>query len=467
MESSGTGLAPATKPIKETETPAALPLSVEGQENDSDHRLVLAAARRLWDQRRLLVRVTLSGLLAATLLAFLLPKEYVSTTQLMPPDTRVGSSPALLAGLSGPASGLAGKAGDLLGMKSTGALFVGILRSRTVADRLIERFDLKKVYGVRLLKYARTRLEDNTSISEDRKSGIITLTVKDRDPRRASEMAQAYVGELNQLVAELTTSAAHRERVFLEERLKDVKRDLVSAAKEFSEFSSKNTVIDIKEQGRAMVDAAATLQGQLIAAQSELKGLEQIYTDNNVRVRALRARITELQHQLEKLGGKPMAAGGAGADPAADAIYPSIRKLPLLGVTYADLYRRTKIQETVYELFTQQYELAKVEEAKGIPSVKVLDVADVPEKRSFPPRLLVIFLGSLLSLCLGVAWVLGDAAWKSVDPQDPGKVLALEILQTTKAHMRWGSQDGFGTRAISRSVWSQSRRRGEQPKADQ
>jgi capsule polysaccharide export protein KpsE/RkpR len=321
------------------------------------------------------------------------------------------------------------------------------------------------VYGIRLSENARKRLAENTSISEDRKSGIITVTVTDRSPQRAAGMAGAYVEELDRLVAELTTSAAHRERVFIEERLKAVKQDLDAAAKEFSQFASKNAAIDIKEQGKAMVEAAATLQGHLIAAQSELKGLEQIFTDNNVRVRAVKARVGELQRQLEKLGGKETNAS-TGASQEAEPLYPSIRKLPLLGVTYADLYRRTKIQEVVYETLTQQYELAKVQEAKEIPTVKVLDAANVPEKKSFPPRPLIMFLGTFLSLAFGVVWVLGSTRWAEADPQDPRKVFAQEVLTTLKAQKPWGSQNGFRLRERASKVWSRFRRRQGQSETD-
>src|SRR5271165_1795441 len=160
-------------------------------------------------------------------------------------------------------------------------------------------------------------------------------------------------------------------------RLPAVKADLDKASKDFSQFASKSGAIDIKEQGRAMVEAAANLQGQLIAAEASLSGLQQIYTPNNVRVRAAQARVAELRSQLEKLGGKAGGEAIAGGDPASnsDALYPSIRKLPILGVTYANLFRETKIQEAVFEALTQQYEMAKVQEAKETPSVKVLDPA--------------------------------------------------------------------------------------------
>ena len=191
-----------------------------------------------------------------------------------------------------------------------------------------------------------------------------------------------------------------------------------------------------------MVEAAASLQGNLIAAQSELEGLRQVYTDGNVRVRAVRARIEELQKKLKQMG-------GAGPDSALpqkdnDSLYPSIRQLPLLGVTYYDLYRRTVIQETVFELLTQQCELAKVQEAKETPSVKILDVATVPERKSFPPRLLIMLLGTFLSFVFGTLWIIARAGWENMDPQSPGKMLAHETYAKIRADM--GLTSGNGTR---------------------
>ena len=422
----------------------------------------VVALRLFWNERRFLLRVAACGLVIGSLVAFLLPKRYESTTRLMPPDSQSSSSLAMMAAMSLRTGGPGAFAGDLLGLKSSGALFVDILRSRTVQDRLVEQFFLKKVYGVQLSEDARRDLSENTSISEDRKSGIITITVTDKNPQRAASLARAYVEHLNRLVAQLTTSAAHRERVFLEERLKAVKEELDAAAKEFSEFASKNTAIDIKEQGRAMVEAAAALQGQLIAAQTELEGVKQIYTENNVRVRSLRARLVELQRQLEKLGGSETSPADGSSQPGVSP-YPSIRKLPLLGVTYADLYRQTKIQEVVYETLTQQYELAKVQEVKETPSVRVLDIANLPERKSFPPRLLIIFLCTFFSLAFGAMWVLGRERWREVDSQDPRKALAIEVFAAVRTHNPLGSGNGFRLRERAGKVWSLLRRPVSQP----
>jgi capsule polysaccharide export protein KpsE/RkpR len=411
----------------------------------------------LWSKRRVLRRATLAGLLLGTLLGFALPKQYQSTVQLMPPDSQSSSS-AMLAALSAKAgNGIGAMAGDLLGGNSTGALFLGILRSRTLEDRLVERFQLKKVYGVKLEEDARTRLSNNTGISEDHKSGIISLSVVDHDRTRAPAIAEAYAEELERLVSELSTSAAHRERVFLEDRLKVVKGELDQASGDFSRFASQNAAINIPEQAKAMVEAEAVLEGQLIAAESELKGLEQIYTPNNVRVRSVEARVSELRHQMEKLDGDS-APPSPGTSTAARSAYPTIRQLPLLGVPYADLLRRTRIEEAVYETLTQQYELAKVQEAKETPSVKVLDAASLPERKVFPPRLLIVVWGATLGLAASALWVVGGTRWRQLDSSNPGKVLAQEVFQSVNRGMPWspvnGPVNGSRVHALTHRMWS-------------
>src|SRR5712692_2890998 len=454
---SGTGVkqSPVTR---ETEV---LEPGLNGEDTLEQQKFAAVAERQarilrlLWERRRSLLRAAAIGLLASTLVAFLIPKSYTSTTQLMPPDSQSTSGMAMMAAMAAKgAGGLGAVAGDLLGLKSSGALFIGVLRSQTSEDRLIQQFGLRRVYGKRLVVDARMKLDENTSISEDRKSGIITISVTDHSPQRAAAIANAYVDELNSLVSQLSTSSAHRERVFLEERLKVAKQELDDASSQLAQFSSKNNTLDIQQEGKAMLDAAGTIAGEMIAAQSQLEGLRQIYTDNNSRVRSLNARVAELRRQLEKLGGT-QGNGATGTSASTDQPgdpstakaggglpYPTIKSLPLLEAKYADFYRRAKIQETVYELLTEQYELAKVQEAKETPSVKVLDPARIPEKKSFPPRLVIMFLGTFCGFALAVVWVLGSARWEEVDPQDPRKVFVQDVAGTLKARIPWGSRNG-------------------------
>ena len=419
----------------------------------ADERSLFLHLSSLWKARRVLRQAAIAGMFAGTLLAFALPTQYESKTQLMPPDNQSSSGIAMLAAMSAKTGGLFGPmAGDLLGVKSSGALFVGILRSQTVEDRLVDRFELRRVYGIRYEQDARIKLAEKTAISEDRKTGIISITVTDHDPKRAAAIAHAYVEELNQLVAELSTSSAHRERVFLEERLTSVKSDLDQASRDFSQFASKNKTIDLKEEARAMLQGAATIEGELIAAESELKGLQAIYTENNVRVRSVQARISELRHQLEKLGGGSSGKSSLQTD-SADSTHPSLRNLPLLGVTYADLYRRVQIQEAVYETLTQQFELAKVQEAKETPSVKVLDPAIIPEHKSFPPRLLIVSLCATFAVVAASMFVLGRERWAATDQAEPGKVLAREMYQTLNAKMPWAAPNGSQLQAWTHRIW--------------
>jgi uncharacterized protein involved in exopolysaccharide biosynthesis len=209
-----------------------------------------------------------------------------------------------------------------------------------------------------------------------------------------------------------------------------------------------------------MVGAAASLQGEIIATQSQLEGLKQIYTENNVRVRSLRARVSELQTELSKLGGKYEVPGNT-EDKNDDSLYPSIRKLPVLGEAFADLYRRTKVQEAVFETLTQQYELAKVAEAKETLSVKVLDPADIPERKSFPPRLVIMTLGVLFSFAIAVVWIVARYQWQAIAPQEPHKALAQEIFATVDKHMPWASPNGSRFQAASHKVWARVTRRPE------
>jgi capsule polysaccharide export protein KpsE/RkpR len=406
----------------------------------------------LWENRNRLWRWTLRGLLLSTLIAFLIPTRYQSATRLMPPDNSSNSGMAMLAALaggghgggdssssSGPSTGLGNLgmvAGDMLGLKSTDAIWIGILRSDTLQDRLINRFDLRKIYHVRYMSDARKELDGNTDVVEDRKSGILTIKVIDRNRERSTAIARAYIDELNKLVAQLSTSSARREREFIEGRLQSAKLELDQASQQFSEYSSKNTAVDISAQEKAMVESAATLQGQMIAAQSELEGLQQIYTDNNIRVRTLRARIGELRRQLGMLGGQDDSSPQSGNDNSRaqdnDQLYPSIKKLPLLGVRWADLYRQTKMQEMVYGLLRQRYEMAKIEEAKEIPTVRVLDEAAVPDKKDSPHRLIIILICTALTFVVAAVWIVGDRYWQSVDPQHPRKLL----LSTAFEHAR-------------------------------
>lgn len=427
---------------------------------------LIAIVRLLWPRRVSLGKAALAGLMLASIVAVLIPNSYQATVRLMPPESSALSGSSALIGMmlgsggstgsSSSGGGLSSAVGDLLGTQKPGPLFIGILSSRTISDRMIDRFDLRKVYSRKTYGAARKKLFSRVTFTEDKKSGIIVITVNDHDRARVTAMAQAYVDELNGLLSQVNTSAASREREFLEKRLVAINVELRDATKALSEFSSRNATLDPQDQGKAMLDSAALLEGQLIAAKSELSGLQQIYTSQNVRVRSLQAHITELEQQLNAFGGKSYA-GSTTLDP--NSLYPSIRQLPVLGREYLDLYRRAKVDEAVFELLTESYEMAKVQEAKDTPSVKVLDAPRTPELPDWPPRSLFALGGALLGFLFAAFWIWWTDHWSEVDPNEPYKAFLdheiLPRLRRNLASVRRGWQQ----------ILSRNRRSGEHESA--
>lgn len=401
----------------------------------------------LWERRRVLARVAAIALAVNLTIAFVIPKRYQSTARIMPPDSSGSGGTAMLAaltggGMGGSMGGLGALAASLLGMRGSSALYVDLLHSGTIAGDLIDRFGLQQAYHKRYRIDTVKYLGRHTSVADDKKSGVITLTVTDTDPRRARDLAQGYLDELNMLLNRTSTSSAHRERVFIERRLNSVKNDLERAQQEMSDFSSTHDTIDIREQARAMVDTGAKLEGELIATEGEIESLRQIYGDGNVRLREAEARVANLKQQIVKMGGSsaqlPAAGDPPGDDQAstkhtADDLYPPLRQLPRLAVPYADLYRTVRVQETVFEMLTQQYEIARIQEAKDTSVVNVIDTPGIPEKKSFPPRLLLAMLLTLFVLGVTGAGIVFDHRWGLVDGTDPRRQLADGILADARA----------------------------------
>jgi len=380
--------------------------------------------RLCWFRRRLVGGICVAGTLISLAIALLSPKIYTSTTTLMPSDNASPYS-SLLGVLTGssPAADLGSEA---LGLGDQGDLFVGILGSRTVEDSLIARFDLKRYYSVPLMGEARKSLEADTHIAEDRKSGIISIGVAARNPVLAYDLAQGYVDELNRVLTDDSTSSARRERIFLEERLKEVTQDLDNSSQALSQFSTKSGAIDLPSQAKSMVDAEIKLQGELIEGRSELAALRQNYSEDNTRVRAVEASNAELQRQIDKMGGAPREDNSTPA--ATNSIYPSVDQLPALGLKYYGLERKVQVDQALWESLTKEYEVARVQEAKEIPTVKVLDPANLPERKSGPSRRLILMMGAMLSLAAACLVVLALTAWEEIDPQEEPKKMIVEVI---------------------------------------
>jgi len=423
------------------------PHDLRGQQPEPEEDSRLAKLWLLWRERRLFWNVVWKTALLSAILALLLPVHYEGVVKIVPGESSSGGGmTGLLGKLMGGGSSSGGMgmgldAAGLLGMKTPGAFYVEVLKSRSLQDRMIDRFDLKHHYWKFSQWYThdyfttRKKLKNFTDIEEDKKSGVITVTVTDYKPEMAAQMANAYVEELNKAAADLNTGDAHRERVFLEGRLTEAKQDLDQASLALSQYSSKNTLMDPQTQGRAMVDAAARVQGEIVATEAELKGLQQIYSDDNTRVRTLKARLGVLQGQMKSMQGKGAAASQASE--SASGSFPSMSELPVLGYTYYDLYRQAKIRETVYEFLTQQYELAKVQEAKELPTVRVMDPAVKPERKSAPKRTMIVLLSVLGACVLTALFVLWRNSWEQLPANDSLRMLGAEVADEGRRLTGW------------------------------
>src|SRR5262249_13138539 len=222
----------------------------------------------LWLQRGRIARWIALGFLLSLFVAWRYPK-YDSTVQIMPPDGGSSNGLAALIPALAKSPGLAGLAADFTGAKTSGAVFSKVLESRSVQDDLIRKFELQKHYGTRYMEDTRVKLGKRTDIVEDKKSGVISITVHDHDRDLAMKLPNAYVEELSTVTARVSTSAAKQERLFIEQRLAEETKAMEEAEQQFSQFASANMALDVPEQMKATVEAAGRLQGELIAARAQ------------------------------------------------------------------------------------------------------------------------------------------------------------------------------------------------------
>jgi capsule polysaccharide export protein KpsE/RkpR len=381
---------------------------------------ILHFVKLYWKKRKLASIIIGTGIVLSVVASLLMTNVYTSTVTLMPPENASPYS-SMLSMLTG-GSSAASLGGEALGISSPGELIVGILGSRTVQDALITKFGLISYYKARKIEDARRSLDGNTFIDQDRKSGIITLKVTDDSAQFASKLAQGYVTELNRVMMDNSTSAARRERIFLEGRLKEVKSDLDGSSRALSQFSTKSKAFDIPAQAKSMVDAELKLEGDLAEGRAELAATRQTYSDDNYRVKAIQAENAELEREINQLSGLSKKAGTS--DSGSTSAYPSIGELPALGVTYYDLERQVRVDEALWDALTKQYELARVQEAKEIPTIQVLDAPNVPNYKSAPRRTIIVIVCTFLSFVLSGLVVLILAKWESMDADDePRKTL--------------------------------------------
>jgi tyrosine-protein kinase Etk/Wzc len=331
---------------------------------------------------RIIAKATLAALALSLAIAFLIPPEYSAEAVIFTPQQ---SQPSLsaMAQLAGAGSG-AGLSGLSLlsgfGLHNSADLYIGILESRTIADGLITKFDLKRIYDVEDFYLARKRLAKNTSIKSG-KDTLIRVRVQDRDPKRSADLANAYVEELSSQNSNVALNEAAQRRLFFEGQMAKEKNALADAEIAMRDTQQTTGLISLGGQPEALLRSVAQLRAEILGRQAQLKGMQTYAADDNPRLKMVQTELGALQGELSKLEQGKHAAGTPELP---------VGQLPQAGLEFLRKYRDVKYHETLYEVLAKQYEAARLDEAKAGAAVQIIDKAVVPERKSWPPRTILV-----------------------------------------------------------------------------
>jgi len=370
-------------------------------------------------EKKPILQITLAASILAAIIVFLVPKMYTATATILPPQQNQSVASALLGQMAGAATL------DLrdLGLKNPSDVFVAMLKSRTVEDALVNRFDLRKVYYVKRYQDARKILEKRSEIDPE-KEGLISIQVSDRDPKRAADIANAWVDELRTLNQTLAVTEAAQRRMFFEQKLAQERDDLASAELDMKQIEQKTGVIQPDVQTRALIGAVADVRAQIAAKQVQLQSLRTYATENNPDVKRVQRELAELQAQSSRIS--QMERGGV--EVGEGNLQVPTRRVAQASLEYLRAAREMKYHETLYEFLARQLEAARIDEAKNAAVVQVVDRAVEPERKSSPKRLLIVAITAAVWFLVMCFWVLFRAAIRRKE-QDPDERARLAQLK--------------------------------------
>jgi tyrosine-protein kinase Etk/Wzc len=365
----------------------------------------------------------------AAIVALVLPVRYEAKVALLPPASQTSSLASSMlsqigglgsAGALGSVGALAGSLGSL-GMKSQTDVYVSLLKSRTVEDAMIQRFGLMGEYHEKRMSDTRKEFEHRTTILAGTKDNLITITLEDRDPQRAAELANGYIEEFRKMSASLAITEAARRRLFFEQQLQAAKENLIAAEEAMRETQRTTGVLQIDSQARALIESVAMLRAQVVAKEVQIQGMRSFAAEDNPDLILAKQQLAALQQQLEQLAGSQHDTGSD--------IVLSKGRVTEAGVEYLRRYRDLKYHETVYELLTKGLELAKLDEARQGEIIQVVDSAVVPDRKSSPHRMIIVVVSTVIALILAVFWVIVRETWERAFevPENRRKIEAMKL----------------------------------------
>lgn len=404
---------------RETEIPVSPPSQLPHPEDEiSLLDLLIILASRKW----LIFKITVVFGVIALLISLVLPKRYTAVATVLPPQQNSSLASTLASQFGGGLGAMAMLAGGGQSLlKDPNDMYVAMFKSQTVEDGVIQQFGLMKEYKKKYLSDARKRFEHNFTVEGDKKDGLLHVSVEDKDPRRAADLANGWIGQFRKLSESLAITEASQRRVFFEGQMQQAKDNLANAEEALKKTEQTTGIIQVDAQANALIQSAAMLRAQIVAKQVQLEALRSYATSQNSNVVELQQELDSLQAQLAKLG-------GSGDVSAAGLIVPKGR-VPEAGLEYLRKLRDVKYYETIFDIMARQYELAKVDEAKEGAVIQVVDPALTPDRKSFPHRGLITIIAMFVGFFIGIFAALMQAGLERLreDPETNGKLSLLRM----------------------------------------
>jgi uncharacterized protein involved in exopolysaccharide biosynthesis len=385
----------------EVQTPEleTAPLVIKEQPDEINLLDLLLA---LVQHKKFIFWITAGAAVIATLVSLLIPNRYTAVTKILPPQQNQSLASSLM-GQLGSLGPMAGIAQNGLGLKNPNEIYAGMLKSRSVEDALIQRFDLMSVYGDAKMSDARKDLEENSAIDLG-KEGLISISVEDKSGKRAAEIANGYVEELRKVTQRLAVTEASQRRLFFEQELQEAKNNLANAEQAMKKTQETTGIIQLDGQARAIIESVVVLKAQIAAKEVQLRAMRSFATEQNPDLILAEQQLAGMRSQLASM---QKQSGGGDGD-----VQVATGKVPEAGLEYVRKLRDVKYYETIFELLAKQYEAAKLDEAKNAAIIQVLDPAIEPDRKSSPKRSLIVvvttmfvFFGSVVFIILRGAWM--------------------------------------------------------------
>jgi tyrosine-protein kinase Etk/Wzc len=379
----------------------------------------------IFERKRSIIWITALCSVVALIVSLILPRRYTATVTLLPPQQNSSVSAALSSQLSS-LGGVAALAGGSLGLKNPNDLYVGMLKSRTVEDAMVQHFDLMKEYRDRYPSDARKDFEKYATVDGSGKDGLIHISVEARSAQRSADLANGYVDQFRKLSEHLAITEASQRRLFFERQLEQAKDNLANSEEALKRTEQTTGIIQLDSQSRALIESAASLRAEIAAREVQIQGMQTYATKENADLVQAQKELESLRAQLAKLGGSESSGSGE--------LFLPKGQVPQAGLEYVRKIRDVKYNETIFEILARQFELAKLDEAKQGALVQVVDPAIPPDKKSFPRRALIVVGATVLGFFFAVFLALIQAAleYMKKDPEWKERFAPLKRAMTWK-----------------------------------